>query len=140
MLLKRKRDKKYKLKRRSYIYDDTYLPSYLNPFIGFGGVLYPPHSLHKDVLDKSKFMVLIPTNDDAWFWLNSVRNKTKFVPCKDGYKLKYYPIENSQVTGLYQLNCNGSVKGIGGEAAVNMFLEMYPDLKEIIDAGHLGAE
>ena len=46
MLLVKKRNQKFKLIRRSYIYDNTYLPSYLNPFIGFAGVLYPPHVLH----------------------------------------------------------------------------------------------
>lgn len=140
MLLVRRPNGNYKLIRRSYIYDDTYLPSFLNPFIGFSGVLYPPHSLHKDVLDKSKFMELIPTNDDAWFWLHGVRNRTKFVPCKDSYKLKYYTIENSQETGLYQVNGANSQTGIGGEGAVNMFLGIYPDLRKIMDEERLGAE
>lgn len=134
MRLVPKKDKKFKLIRRSYIYDDTYLPSYLNPFIGFGGVLYPPHCLHKDILDKETFMKIIPTNDDAWFWLNGVRNKTRFVPCKDGYKLKHYTIEHSQDIGLYQVNGKDTTTGIGGEDAANMFMEMYPELKAIIDA------
>ncbi len=139
MILIPQKDGNYKLKRRSYIYDDSYLPSYLNPFIGFGGVLYPPHSLHNDVFNKDKFMEIIPTNDDAWFWLNSVRNRTKFVPCKNSYKLKYYPIENSQTSGLYQLNGNNSTQGLGGEEAVRMFLKMYPELQNIIDEERLSA-
>lgn len=130
MLLVRQRNKKFKLIRRSYIYDDTYLPSYLNPFIGFAGVLYPPHVLHDDIFDKDTFMKIIPTNDDAWFWLNAVRKGTKFVPCKDSYKLKFYTIENSQNIGLYKLNGKNSEVGIGGEGAVNMFLEMYPEIRE----------
>lgn len=132
MLLVKKRNQKFKLIRRSYIYDNTYLPSYLNPFIGFAGVLYPPHVLHNDVFDKDTFMKIIPTNDDAWFWLNAVRNKTRFVPCKDSYKLKFYTVENSQNIGLYKINGKNSVVGIGGEEAVNMFLELYPDLRELL--------
>lgn len=133
MQLVLQRNGKYKLKRRSYIYDDSYLPSFLNPFIGFGGVLYPPHSLHKDVFDEDKFMKIIPTNDDAWFWINAVRNGTKFVPCRNGYKLNYYTIENSQNVGLYQVNGNNSTNGIGGEDAANMFLDMYPDARTNIE-------
>lgn len=128
--------KRHKLIRRSYIYDKTYLPSYLNPFIGYSGVLYPPHCLHNEVMDKSKFMEIIPTNDDAWFWINAVRNRTKFVPAKEGYKLNYYTIENSQDIGLYQVNGDNSTKGIGGEDAANMFLrELYPEAYQIITEG-----
>ena len=118
---------KIKLKRRSYVYDSSYLPSYRNPFIGFGGVLYPPHSLHEDVFDSDKFMTLVPTNDDAWFWINAVRKGTKFVPAKDGYKLNYYLVEGSQKTGLFQINTVNSQIGLCGQDAANMFLKMYDD-------------
>ena len=127
------KNRKHTLIRRSYVYDNTYLPSYKNFFIGFGGVLYPPHCLHKDVTNKDMFTKIIPTNDDAWFWLNAVRNKTKIVPCKDGYKLKFYTIENSQEIGLYKINCNNSTRGITGEEAVNMFMgKMFPEIKDPI--------
>ena len=124
---------KFKLNRRNYIYNDTYLPSYLNFPIGFGGVLYPPNCFHKNVINQSEFMEIIPTNDDAWFWLHEVRNETKIVAAKNGYKLKLYPIENSQEIGLYKLNCNQSVQGITSEVATNQFRDKYPDLKSIMD-------
>lgn len=127
------KNKKLRLKSRSYIYDKSYRPSFLNPFIGYGGVLYPPYSLHNDVFDSYKFMQIIPTNDDAWFWINAVRNKTKFVPCKHGYKLKYKVIENSQKVGLCKVNMLNSTTGISGQDAANMFMAMYPDAKAIID-------
>lgn len=41
--------------------------SYLFP-VGIGGVLYPPHALAKETLDKKKFMELCPEADDIWFW------------------------------------------------------------------------
>lgn len=34
---------------------------------GVGGVLYPPHSLYKDVTREDIFMSLSPTADDVWF-------------------------------------------------------------------------
>ncbi len=36
--------------------------------LGGAGTLYPPHSLHTDVTDKSLFMQLAPQADDVWFW------------------------------------------------------------------------
>lgn len=54
-------------------YDVYEHPSYLNKLTGVGGVLYPPHILHPDVLDEELFMSLAPTNDDVWFWLMGVR-------------------------------------------------------------------
>lgn len=35
--------------------------------IGYGGVLYPPNSLHPDVLNEALFMQLAPRADDLWF-------------------------------------------------------------------------
>lgn len=36
--------------------------------IGVGGVLYPPGSLHKEVLNEDAFSKLAPNADDLWFW------------------------------------------------------------------------
>lgn len=51
--------------------------SYANFFTGCGGVLYPPGSLHKDILNEELFMKLCPTADDIWFWAMAVLNNTK---------------------------------------------------------------
>ena len=52
-------------------------PSSLNFFTGVGGVLYPPHSLYKDVLNEELFTKLAPNADDIWFWAMCVLNKRK---------------------------------------------------------------
>jgi len=52
-------------------------PSYLNFCTTGGGVLYPPRSLHKEVLNEELFMKLCPTADDVWFWAMAVLNTTK---------------------------------------------------------------
>jgi hypothetical protein len=36
-------------------------------FVGVGGVLYPPHSLDTEVLNKAIFTSICPTADDVWF-------------------------------------------------------------------------
>jgi glycosyltransferase involved in cell wall biosynthesis len=51
--------------------------SYLNFFTGAGGVLYPPKSLYKDILNEGLFMQLCPTADDIWFWAMTILNNNK---------------------------------------------------------------
>lgn len=52
-------------------------PSFLNFFTGAGGVLYPPSSLNKQVLNYKLAKELAPTGDDIWFWVMAILNKTK---------------------------------------------------------------
>jgi len=44
---------------------------------GVGGVLYPPHSLSKEVLDEEVFMRLSPYHDDAWLKAMSLLKGTQ---------------------------------------------------------------
>lgn len=43
---------------------------------GFGGILYPPNSLFKDVTDCSLFSSLAPYADDIWFYIMGILNST----------------------------------------------------------------
>ena len=52
-------------------------PSFMNFFTGVGGVLYPPYSLHQNILDEELFLKLAPTADDIWFWAMAVLQGTK---------------------------------------------------------------
>ncbi len=45
--------------------------------IGYGGVLYPPHSLHEDVQNRELFLQLTPRADDLWFKAMSYRAGTE---------------------------------------------------------------
>jgi len=42
-----------------------------------GGVLFPPHSLYKDICNKELFLKLSPKADDIWFWAMVVLNDKK---------------------------------------------------------------
>ena len=64
--------------------------------LGGAGTLYPPHSLHADVTDKSLFMQLAPQADDIWFWAMGELAGTKTRLIDFGYP--FY-----QVDLLYQL-------------------------------------
>ena len=45
--------------------------------IGVGGILYPAHSLHEEVLNQEAFMKLCPYGDDIWFYAMAIMNKAK---------------------------------------------------------------
>lgn len=44
--------------------------------VGYGGVLYPPDSLHKEVVERDAFLALAPHADDLWFKAMSLRAGT----------------------------------------------------------------
>lgn len=48
-------------------------------FEGFGGVLYPPKSLHEEVLDESIFLDICRTADDVWFNAMAIKKGTAVV-------------------------------------------------------------
>ena len=53
---------------------DNLSPSPLNFPTGVGGVLYPPHVFHPDVLKSNIFMKLCPTGDDIWlYWMWQIK-------------------------------------------------------------------
>lgn len=45
--------------------------------IGYGGILYPPHCLHKDVIRKDLFTKYSPKADDVWFWFCGLLQMTE---------------------------------------------------------------
>ncbi len=51
---------------------------------GVGGVLYPPHSLKKEMLDPRIFTKLAPTADDIWFWATAVASGVYVIPVPFG--------------------------------------------------------
>lgn len=56
---------------------------------GFGGVLYPPTSLYKDVIDENLFMRFAPHADDIWFYVMGILNGTE-KQCVINSKTRYY--------------------------------------------------
>lgn len=124
------KDKEFYLKSRSYIYDDTYLENYKNEPVGCGGVLYPPHSLHENVLNTAQCMSEIPTHDDLWFWSHALRRGTKISVLKNAYELKNILVEGSQADSLWQKNMINSTSKVGmtGKQALNKLCKMFPEI------------
>ena len=76
---------------------------------GVGGVLYPPSSLHPDVLDEATFRRLAPHADDLWFWVMALRQGTR--PCVVDSSIEQLTYVNPEVEAglaagpaLYQIN------------------------------------
>ena len=107
-------------------------PSYLNFLTGVGGVLYPPHVLYKDVLNKNLFEKLAPKADDVWFWSMAVLNLTKVKVVKDRIKELTYvnPERERGLTNektLFSTNRQG-----GNDLQLEKVLKHYPQILEII--------
>jgi len=71
--------------------------------IGYAGVLYPPGSVHPDVLNEDLFMALAPKADDLWFKAMALRQGTPTRRTQHS-RPKPMPIFRSQATSLKRAN------------------------------------
>ena len=75
----------------------------LHFFTGVGGVLYPPNSLHPEVLDIERLRRLSLRNDDIWFnWM--ARKQGTSILRIPGKPNRWTPVLGSRNAGLYQEN------------------------------------
>jgi len=103
--------------------------SFRQRLTGYGAVLYPPHSLYKDVTDEEIISGTIPTHDDIWLWAMAVLNGTKTRLVK-GYSESINYIENSQQYGLCKINKKGVGVGLG--EAYDIIQKEYPQIYEVL--------
>lgn len=103
--------------------------SFRQRLTGYGAVLYPPHSLYKDVTNEEIIARTIPTHDDIWLWAMAVLQGTKTRLVK-GYSESINYIENSQQFGLCKVNKKGVGMGLG--EAYDIILKEYPQILEIL--------
>ncbi len=120
-----------RLSDRQVNYKNFFEPSYLNQLVGCGGCLYPPHCFYKDILDKKKFMSVIPTHDDVYFWFMLLLNKRKIQVVK-GFEANVYCIEGSQEYGLCKQNNNKLGEGMTNQQAYDLMIKEYPEVIDII--------
>lgn len=106
----------------------TEAPSYSNFITGGGGVLYPPNSLHKDVLKEDVFIKLCPNADDVWFWAMSVLNNIKIKVAEKHIK-RLNIIEGTQDCALSKEN----VINNKNDEQLAKVLKAYPEvMKKLI--------
>lgn len=108
-------------------------PSFLNFPTNGAGSLFPPNSLHQNILNEKMFKKLCPTGDDIWIWAMAILNNTKVKGVKDNYvKLNYVNLARdlkilNQVT-LYSTNFNANDNQI--KNVLDYFPEILEKLKE----------
>lgn len=95
------------------------------------GVLYPPHSLYKDVTDESIFMDISKYNDDIWCYAMAVLQGTKirrsFTHSENG--MDYLSVEESQLQRLSLDNVSNN----GGESRNDKIVKAVFDKYNIWD-------
>ena len=100
--------------------------SYLNLQTGVGGVLYPPQSLRKDMLDVELFLRIAPSTDDIWFWAAAVANGCYVVPVPFG-RNKPHGLKKPKELSLKTSNFKGKIDR--NLKALNEILERYPEIR-----------
>lgn len=103
-------------------------PTYLHKLSGGAACLYPPRSLHEDVLREDKFMTLAPTSDDIWFWLMGVLNGRRVNVVENNIDALNY-IPGTQEVGLTTINDAGEKFFF---KHLENILNAYPILREIL--------
>lgn len=99
-------------------------PSFTNFFTGVSGVLYPPHSLHKDVLKDEIFLKLCPREDDMWFWAMAVMNDTKINVVENNIiKLVMNPLSSREFA-----LCNTNVNLGESTKQMEKIIQHYPNI------------
>lgn len=77
-------------------------PSYSIMQLGGSGVLYPPHSLHKDAFNVDLIMKNCPLADDIWLNAMAILNSTSIV--KTDYPIYLMPLLFKKNVTLYEHN------------------------------------
>lgn len=88
--------------------------------LGAEGVLYPPHSLHPDVLNVELLRKIAFLTDDLWFWVHRVRAR-KPLHCLPTQPLQAR-VDGSDETGLWRHNKQGA-----NRATMRVLMRMIKD-------------
>lgn len=104
--------------------------SVLNFPTGVGGVLYPSHSLSKEVLSVDTFSKICPTADDIWFKAMSLLNGTicRKVNTKKRNGEDYAILTDLQATGLQSINIGRN----RNDEQIKAVFEKYDLVKRLI--------
>jgi hypothetical protein len=87
---------------------------------GMGGVLYPPHSLHPDVLSVETFSRLAPTADDVWlYWM---ARRAGFIFYKVCRHRRFHNWSGSQNVSLYDSN---AISNNANDVQIRAMIDAY---------------
>lgn len=95
--------------------------------IGVGGVLYPPHCFHPDILDETLFTQLAPNADDLWFWAMAILKGTPIVRVKNAMM----PAVNYRANTTQAL-CKQNLEGGANDFQLKKLAIHYPELIQVV--------
>ncbi|WP_439437347.1 hypothetical protein [Salinivibrio costicola] len=101
-------------------------PSHHLMLTGCEGILYPPQSLHPDVLDQSLFMQLAPSADDLWLKVMAIRQGSLCM--KVPYSDPSFALKRHRAIGLAQTN----IRQGGNDRQLKMLLDHYPEVRQAL--------
>ena len=104
--------------------------SFKNIQTGVGGVLYPPHSLKKEMMNVELFTELAPTTDDIWFWAAGVANDIPVIPVPFGHN-KPKGLGKPRRLSLKTVNFKSGIDR--NSAALKNIFEKYPLIKQKVE-------
>lgn len=93
-----------------------------------GGTLFPPHSLHPDVVDHAKAMKICPHADDIWFWGMAVCADTKIQVVDTPHPIRY-----TNAAREVNMNSDGTLYSVNLEKnneQMSALCEAYPRIIE----------
>lgn len=105
---------------------------------GVGGVLYPPNSLHPDVIDFNLYKEMSYTTDDIWYWVHAIRNLTTVKKSKFEYELapvsgfKNVTLESGNMSVLNNI----SLSVLWNQFQMTKQLEIYASKNDLEILGH----
>lgn len=95
--------------------------------IGVGGILYPPHCFHSDLLNEALFMKLAPNADDLWFWVMEILAGTRITRVKNAVS----PSINYR-SSTAQALCKQNLDGGNNDCQLKELVKHYPSIFEIV--------
>ena len=104
--------------------------SFKNIQTGVGGVLYPPHSLKKEMMNVELFTELAPTTDDIWFWAAGVANDIPVIPVPFGHN-KPKGLGKPRKLSLKTVNFKSGIDR--NSTALKNIFEKYPLIKQKVE-------
>lgn len=117
-------DSNYNITNSEIITQSSILTS-TSMLIGIGGILYPPHSLYKNVTSIKLFTSIAPTNDDFWFWAMAHLQGTS-IRLVNNHNENIVCIDQSQTDGLWEsVNSHGT-----GIQQFKNIINAFPKLKD----------
>lgn len=94
---------------------------------GVGGVLYPPHSLDREVFNKKNIMKLCLNADDLWLKAMSLKHNTNIVKSTK-FPYCFLTVGDSQNVKLSTLNVNGNKNDEQMQNILNEYKGIYEKL------------